>query len=125
HRLIYAWMLFLLIAFSGKGLGWYARYYAPDKQHVRLRGELLQALPNLTDKKVAVIEKVVAHLARIPHVYLLDQWEHAEAIVIAYPQGDHLWQYSRKEIEQNITGKLDSHWQLTLSQDLAALLQIH
>lgn len=107
HKLRFVWLLYFLIAWSGKSPLWYPSFYRPDQMHIAIREELLQMREKYKDKKVAAIEKIAPHLSKIKYSYLLDGWKKSDVIVIGYPREKHLWQYNYEKIESELIPEVE------------------
>ncbi len=96
------WLLWFLVAWSGRAPLWYPSFYRPDLVHITMHKDLLTMRDQYKDKKVSAIEKVVTHLAPIRNLYLLDRWKEADVIIIGYPREKHLWHFPYEKVEQEI-----------------------
>ena len=108
----FAWLAVVMMFFSGITPLGQANYYAPSKIQANLHRELRVLAKELVGCKVAVIDRLNPHVADIPQLFTMDQLGQANAVIVAYPQGDRLWISTVASIENEIAPQLSQTFKM-------------
>lgn len=107
-----AWLTVMAVFFSGVTPPGQVLYYAPSKTQATLHTELRKLSRQLHDCSVATVDRVTPHLSDIPQLLTMDHLTEANAVIVAYPQGDRLWMSNADQIERDIAPKLSQTFKL-------------
>jgi len=97
------WLAALLIGFTDRSPTHYITKYQPSDDHHAIARLLAEKVPS--DVKIAANQRIAAHLTMHPQLYMMDywlmenDWQRADAIVVAYPER-HLGWYSWEVMER-------------------------
>jgi hypothetical protein len=102
----------MLCFFGGKSLAWYSGSYPVSNQHLTIRNYLIAERGKWADARVAAFEPLAPHLTNVRHLFLMDRWQDADWVVVAYPSGKGSWIHSVDDIETSIVPALSEDFEL-------------
>ncbi len=106
------WVTVMIIGFSGVSPFGRIAYYSANKLQAELHTQLRTLTRQLKDCKVATVDRVTPHMSEVPQLYTMDRVQDANAVVVAYPQGDRLWMTSVEKIENELAPLLNASFTL-------------